>query len=56
VKRDSPIQLSVYFPATAGVDDAYAKTFGVNIVLHPQSETENNRKQSQLSEPVLKRP
>ena len=34
---DSPSQLSVYFPNSAGVDDAYARTFGVNIVLHPQS-------------------
>jgi hypothetical protein len=37
---DSPSQLSVYFPNSAGVDDAYAKTFGVNIVLHPQSTVE----------------
>lgn len=37
---DSPDQLSVYYPATAGVDDAYARTFGVNIVLHPKPSTE----------------
>ena len=34
---DSADKVSVYYPATAGVDDAYARTFGVNIVLHPQS-------------------
>jgi len=34
---DNPDQLSVYYPATAGVDEAYARIFGVNIVLHPQS-------------------
>ena len=35
VKWDSSTQLSVYFPDTASVDDAYARTFGVNILLHP---------------------
>ena len=34
---DSAEQVSVYYPATAGVDNAYARTFGVNIVLHPRS-------------------
>ena len=36
---DNPAQLSVYFPESAGVDDAYARTFGVNIILHPQPST-----------------
>ena len=35
VRWDSATQLSVSFPDTTVVDDAYAKTFGVNIVLHP---------------------
>jgi hypothetical protein len=37
VAWDSPDQLSVHFPDTAQVDDAYAKTFGVNITLHPDT-------------------
>ena len=36
VTWDSASQLSVRYPDTAQVDDAYARTFGVNIVMHPE--------------------
>jgi hypothetical protein len=32
---DGPDQLSVTYPSSATVGEAYAKTFGVRIVLHP---------------------
>jgi hypothetical protein len=35
VSWDNPEQISVTYPSSAEVVDAYAKTFGVNVLLHP---------------------
>jgi len=35
VAWDGPAQLSVTYPSSAIVGEAYAKTFGIRIVLHP---------------------
>ena len=43
VTWDGPDELSVSYPSSAKVGEAYAKTFGVRIVLHPALSADSNK-------------
>lgn len=43
VAWDSPDEISVSYPSSATVGEAYAKTFGIRIVLHPPLSDSNTK-------------